>query len=428
MSDTIYSCHNFMLPFIIECDDYERDIIKAKSWQYKKYKDNYNEIAYFHSFFKDSMFTKDEDANSLFFTKDEYRNSPFIISKSKEYELNLKSVNLRIFKTGVGILSFHIENKKYTDIKDILEINDYGRRIYPEYLDEKLQCTLVPDYIQLKEIKEDYKYEQQPTKIKLSKIITEFLPEDEKIIRPAIDDRMFVICFYKNNSFSNELKKEFTTNDKWYEYIFLDGNGLNVQNLEIQQSLVKKATYPRWQVYGTMYGISRYSFVCVADESDFIQNTVEIHMQTVYFQMFSLLLMLRATILKFSKEVSDIAQKIDSKGTDTKVEDLYKRYIQFVNSFYFREITAKEQGLELYDQAREILRIDSDIKDLDNEIGELHRYVSMIEENENTKKMDRLQYWGFPLLFLSLITGFFGMNIFPQGFLDSISNWLKALF
>lgn len=372
------------------------------------------------------MFTKDKDANSSFYTKDEYRDSQFVISRSKEYELNLKSVNLRVFKTGVGILSFHIENRSYSDIKDILEINDYGRRIYPEYLDEKLQCTLVPNYIRLKDIKEDFRYDQQPTKIKLSKIITEFLPEEK--IRTAIDDRMFVISFYKNSSFSNDLKRDYMKNSKWYEYIFIDGNGLNVQNREMQNNLVKKATYPRWQGYGTMYGISRYSFVCVADESEFIRETVEVHMQTIYFQMFSLLLMLRATILKFSKEVSDIAKEIDTKGTDIKVEDLYKRYIQFVNSFYFREITAKDQGLELYDQAREILRIDSDIKDLDNEIGELHRYVSMIEGNENTKKMDRLQYWGFPLLFLSLITGFFGMNIFPQGFLDTISNWLKALF
>ncbi len=423
MSQDIYSHHTFMLPFIIEHDEDKREVIKAKGWQYRKYRENYNEIAYFHSFFKDSMFTKDEDANSSFYTKDEYRDSPLIISKSKKYELNLKSVNLRIFKTGVGILSFHIENKRYTNIKDILEINDYGRRIYPEYLDEKLQCNLVPNYIQLEEIKEDFKYEQQPTKIKLSKIITEFLPEEK--IRTAIDDRMFVVSFYKNNNFVNELKRDYSKNKRWYKYIYIDGNGLNVQNLEMQQNLVQKATYPRWQGYGTMYGISRYSFVCVAEKSEFIQNTVEVHMQTVYFQMFSLLLMLRATILKFSKEVSDIAKEIDKKGTDIKVENLYKRYIQFVNSFYFREITAKDQGLELYDQAREVLRIDSDIKDLDNEIGELHSYISMKEESENTKKMDRLQYWGFPLLILSLLTGFFGMNIW---FIESISNWLKVLF
>ena len=422
----IISHHTFMFPFIIK-DDKSRDSI-IEGWEFQPYKDNYNERAYFHSFFQKSMFTDKEVSNSAFYTKKEYKDSEFIICKSKEYKLNLKSVNLRILTTGVGILSFHIENKKYSKMKEILEINDYGRRIYPEYLDEKDECTLVPNYIKIIKDKkiivtENFQYEKRPVESKLSQIITHFFPI-EKLkdkIEPAVDDRMFVISFYKNSDFSNELKYDYIKNDKWYEYLYIDGNGKTVQNSEMQEVLIKKATYQRWQGYGTLYGVSKYSFVANSDESDFVEKTVEVHMQTIYFQMFSLLLMLRATILKFSSEVSDIADEIDNPKTAEEVGDLYKRYIQFVNSFYFREITAKDQGLEIYEKAIGILNIERDIKDLDSEIEELHRYVEMKQKKEaekeaekTNKKLNDITFFGGVLLFASFLTSFFGMNIFDS--------------
>jgi len=417
----IISHHIFMFPFIIidgkDEDEDERNKNRAKltqDWEFQAYRDNYNERAYFHSFFQKSMFTdKKEDENSYFYTKKEYKNSEFIICKSKEYKLNLKSINLRIFTTGVGILSFHLENTKHTDIEDILEINDYGRRIYPEYLDEKQECTLVPNYIKIKKnqetvVEENFRYKERPTEIKLSKIITKFLPEAN--IRPAIDDRMVVISFYKNSNFSNDLKRDYIKNDKWYEYVYIDGAGKTVQNNDMQYELIKKATYSRWQGYGTLFGISKYSFVAMAEDSDFIEKTVENHMKTMYFQMFSLLLMLRATILKFSAEVSDIADDIDKPETAEKVSKLYKRYIQFVNRFYFREITAKDQGLEIYEKAMSILNIQRDIKDLDAEIEELHKFVEIQTEKETADKMNTLTWIGGVLLPPSIVTGFLGMN------------------
>ena len=134
--------------------------------------------------------------------------------------------------------------------------------------------------------------------------------------------------------------------------------------------------------------------------------------------MFGLLLMVRATILKFSSEVSEIAKKIDNKNISDDVSELYKRYIQFVNGFYFREITAKDQGLELYEKALDILSIPREIKDLDAEIDELHKYIEIKQRkvvekaNEKTnKKLEKIQLYGGVLLGTSVLTGFFGMNV-----------------
>lgn len=403
----VHSHHTFMFPFIFDIDD--KESIK-KSWTYKPYENNYNEATYFHKFFKDSMFTKEEGSSSDFYTQDGYKNAEFIICKSEEYKLKLQSVNLRLFSTGVGILSFHVENYHYTKIQYILEINEFGRRIYPEYLDEKNECTLVPNFVEIKtktqSIRENFKdfsFGDDVKELQLSKIITHFLPVEK--ITPAVDDRMFVISFYKNNNFANDLKIDYKKNDKWYEYVFVDANGKTVQNDSLQEKLITNATYTRWQNYGTMFGLSKYSFVCLAD-SDFVLE----HIKTMYFQMLSLLLMQRATILQFSSEVSCIALKIGKEDTATKVEVLYKRYIQFVNRFYFREITPKDQGLEIYELGLKTLNIQRDIKDLDAEIEELHKFVELQTSKKEAKTMEALTWIGAVLLPPSIVTGFLGMN------------------
>ncbi|MBD3842714.1 MAG: hypothetical protein IE909_12690, partial [Campylobacterales bacterium] len=413
--ETIYSYHTFMLPFIIKGD--EKEIING--WKPKTYPLEYNEEAYFHKFFKDSFFSK----NTKYYEKDEFENQEYIVTKSKKYLLNLQKTTLRIFDTGIGILSLHLENKSYRDSKSILEINDYGRRIYPEYLDyENAKSGLVPVSVEFDGETEKFEYDLAKKKNKptVSKIIDKFIPTS--LIEPAVDDRMFVISFYNNAVLVNQVAQNYMCNDTWYEYVFVDGNGKTVQDEKMHKELIKDASYTRWKNYGTMYGVSKYSFVCLANS-----NFPLPHIQTMYQSMFSLLLMVRATLLKFSDEVSDIANHIDNTNTARKVEDLYKRYIKFVNNFYFREITAKDQGLELYEKGMAILNIQRDIKDLDSEIEELHKFVEMQQRKEvekeaekTNKKLENISLWGGVLLGVSVLTGFFGMNVNSGNF----SGWL----
>lgn len=412
-NEQIYSYHTFMLPFSYATDD-KKNIIK--DWTKSQYDMGYNEKVYFHKFFLDSIISAE------FYTKT-FENNEFVMCKSQEYKLTLDSTNLRLFdKFNIGILIINLKNKNYHDSKTILEINDFTRRLYPEYLDyEKGESGLVPNFMEFNGKREDFKFDKDLKEPKISKIIDQFIPTSK--IKKAVDDRMFTISFYNNPALANQLKDNYTCNDKWYEYIFIDGNGKCVQDNAMQIELIKKATYSRWKNYGTMYGMSKYSFVCLAN-SEFPLP----HMQTMYQSMFSLLLMVRATLLKFSSEVSDIAKKLDENNTAYKVEKLYKKYIQFVNGYYFREITAKDQGLELYEQAIETLKIERDIKDLDAEIEELHKFLELQRKKEAekeaekmNKKLNDITIYGGILLGASVLTGFFGMNVGGE---NNFSWWL----
>ena len=173
------------------------------------------------------------------------------------------------------------------------------------------------------------------------------------------------------------------------------------------KELIKKSTYDRWVDWGTLFGISRYSFVALTG-SWYGRNILLPHIQTMYFQIFTLLLAYRASIIKFSDDIQNATD--EDKELYKKAKNIYHNYLRFLNKLYFKEVTAQDQGIELYNKAMEIMAIPTQIQDLDNEINELHNYTDMIEEKKTADKMNTLTWIGGTLLPPSIITGFLGMN------------------
>ena len=73
-------------------------------------------------------------------------------------------------------------------------------------------------------------------------------------------------------------------------------------------------------------------------------------------------------------------------------------------------MTAQDQGIELYDMLQKNLKMEDYVKDLDGEIGELHQYVSLMDDRDRNKKATMLNNLATLFLPVSVITGFWGMN------------------
>ncbi len=464
----IISYHNFMFPFrfdkIVEpfndrhefykqysfddrvkIDKDFKESLEKNEWEYQKFdlKNHldYNEIVYFHDFVKDSLFNAQEfkeSATSYFFEKKIDNNSTFEIKiKNQElYILKLEGVNLRLFDTGVGILSFEVENYDYYQVDDILKINDYGRRVYPQFLGdgfsvEPTKSAFLSEYIKVNGIEE--RFCDLYKEIKLAKYIVDILGDsfttdkskkDKYFLQPIIDDRMFLLSWYGNDSFAT-CTQQSIENENWYKYVFVDGKDLTIQDREMHKDLINKATYKRWNNYGTFYGITRYSFVCLSNNSNYTRNILPLpHIKTMYFQMVSLLLVQRASLLRFSDEITAISDIRDNKPSAEKISILYKNYLRFVNKLYFKEITAQDQGIELYDKALDILNIKRDVEDLRQEIGTLNSYAFLEQEREEKDQMNHLSRLGTIFLPGTFVAGVLGMNIYPE---NSINNWVGLI-
>jgi len=455
----IISYHTFMLPFT-----FDGEFDKKDDWDYKKFEiktqRDYNEYIYFYKHVQDAIFNKEDDEKKEDFISKYYeykeQEGEFVIqTKNREFTLQLDGISLRIFNTKVAILAFNLINYDYKNPDDILSINEFGRRIYPQFLgndftiDTKkafLACKVTLKLKDQESISDDFgRFDDIK---KLDSIKDDLLPRyinhlikqnfnlknKEKILRPIIDDRMFVISMYLNDELTKKLssqniKKEICCNklhktfdsyryendDFWYKYIFVDEGDKTCQSKHMTKELIQEATYDRWVEWGTLFGITRYSFVALTG-SWYGKVILLPHIQTMYFQIFTLLLAYRASIIKFSDDIQNATD--EDKELYKKAKNIYHNYLRFLNKLYFKEVTAQDQGIELYNKAMAIMDIDKFMKDLDNEINELHTFTDMIEEkkyNDEQKKINKklndISIYGGILLFASFFTGFFGMNV-----------------
>ena len=254
-------------------------------------------------------------------------------------------------------------------------------------------------------------------------------------VTPVIDDRMLVNCWYGNDDLATDIKTvdkdgkvPFVYSDLWYKHLFVDnGSDPTCRNDELKKSLLEKSTYCRWQKDGTLYGLSRYSMVALTDAQWFAKNVLAMHMRTIYSRMFELVIIQRASMLRFSGEVTKVSalKGDDNKKISERIASLYKEYIRFINQIYFRNVTAQDQGIEMYEMLLRQFDSDTQIKDLDEEISELHQYVSLMIDQRRNENGETLNILATIFLPATLFTGIFGMNSFKDG--DVLSFAIQIL-
>lgn len=421
-----------------------KNLITDKAYRY------YNEFAYFYDYAREAIYNlKEFDGKGFYtheisyyfehkaFNKDTKRENLYIIQTDKKrYELQIEGVSLRIFATGVAILSFELENHDYGDFADIKAINEYGRRLYPQYLDAKSgtkpgflpQCITISrrrsnidETFCLETLMCDHSIKIGDHVMKLlgEALFTQSLHDREKFyIQPIVDDRMFVMSWYGNDSVAEKLKNSYRFSCSWYEYVFVDKEGdCSAQNNMMKKELLKEATYDRWSEYSTLFGMSRYSFVCISGAP-----FIEIHMRTIYFQMTTLLLAIRTSILRFSDEVAAVAA-LETQEEEQRLQELYQKYLSFFNRLYFKEVTHQDQGIELYDIGLKQMRIPDHIRKLDSKFSKLFEFANIKQSERESEAMNTLTYLGGIFLIPSLVISILGMDNFES----YASKWAVGL-
>lgn len=480
--------------------------------------ENFNEFHYFHAYTTKTLFDLqqfDEKDSSIinsnkvmiYFEIDTDTNTDTYTIKLADgniYTLALGGISLHVYNTGVVILTINLENNRYKNKEDVLMINEFGRRIYPQFLDHqypythKVKETFLADSIKISiaglgEFKDDFSdytdlserevhhFDGNDFKrnwvvkvpVFIRKLFNDkfcFILDEEKPegIRFNIltDDRMFFQCWYGNNIVSDELKEKdidiindnefllqhlintsktpvrgglnykktrkeypYLQNNFWYSFMFGDKAGPSIENEKMQKEITEKHTYSRWAGYGTLFGLTRDSFVAVSSDvptllSNKAPNLRE-QMKTMYYQMAVLSLAQRASVLRFSAEVSnlaDIAKSDENRKLIANIKILYKNYIEFINKIYYREITPYIQGIEMYNQFQIIMELKDHVKDLDEEINELFNYVKLESDdrqNNEAQSLSRIATWFLPASFLA--------SLFGIGFIDRDTSFTGVM-
>jgi len=402
----------------------------------------YNEKNFFYKFVHNVLYDTGDKANNIirhYERKEAYQTELTyeikVTANCKEdiYRLRLKSIVLNLYSTGTGVLIFYLENNQYPEFSDILRINQFGRRIFPPFLNisngiSGTKNAELADYIAITGLNgsadryfDDFiGYTTGSETWKACRFIDSLIEDlsPEIKIEAVIDDRMHVVSWICANDLANKVKDESIfkdKNDDWYRFLFIDGGGCTCQNEKMKKEIIEKHSYLRWQKEGSLYGVSRYSMVFLSGTSDFSCEVLFRNFRTMYARMVELSLVQRASILKFADEVTHLSGLKETKTSELadRISDFYRAYIRFVNQIYFREITAQEQGIEMYDMTQEEMKIADQVKDLDNEIGELHDYAILLEGKEQNRKMAAITVLGAIFLPATFLVGLLGINTIP---------------
>lgn len=424
-----YSTHIFMFPFCWKVKNYENSLFSEQvdlkkipytsdpNWKRVSNVDSnlseedleilYNEGNYFYEFVHSALYDGNSESSSVrhfecIKTKNGKGNVTYTIvcgnnERRHEYILDVYAINLNLYATGVGVLSFYMHNNRYPDKDSVFAINQYGRRVFLPFFADKKYRNETAHSICLKGLHEKPYFEDfSSTNIKefnkpasfISDMIKSVTGEIE--IKSVVDDRMFVLCWYKNDDWAQRFVIDYdtfiNTDENWYKFVFVDAKDPSCQNDAMRRKLLKDATYERWQKWSSLYGISRYSMVYLTNSECPLHLTS--YFETMYARMVELVLMQRASVLRFSSEVARISHKnITGQDLAKQVSSLYKEYIHFENKMYFREVSAQEQAIELYQKLLDAMGIKEQVEKLDDEIGELYNYASLCEDRRTNKTM-----------------------------------------
>lgn len=398
----------------------------------------YNERNYYYKFVHNVLY--DHPSSRLDLVRHYERKEPKLSEgvtyqikvngRSHPYRLKVEAIHLNFYSTGIGILSFFLANNEELQSKpeDILRINQYGRRVMLPFFADKERRQETAEYISIEGLAGNAVYREDFNAItvgdswKPASFISRLIEEAAENLRqePVIDDRMFVCSWYRNDrlasTFAND-ERAFVENesfsDFWYRYLFVDGASMTCQNEPMKRELLEKQTYCRWQKWLSLYGISRYSMVYLTS-LDAPQHLLDSFV-TIYSRMVELVLLQRASILRFSEEVTFVStlRKREEKTVADRANSLYREYLQFLNQVYYREVTAQDQGIELYNLLQGTLNLGVYIADLDGEIEELHDYISLKLESKRNENGEWLNVLAAIFLPATILTGIFGMNGFP---------------
>lgn len=432
--------HIFMFPFIWESKKSEmldkafKSISNCKNgdWERVKLSENdnekpdiYNEQNYFYPFIHDTIYDTKEGSHIRHFERVEPKSKDvkYVIAiKGKTYSLPVKKMHLNFYSTGVGVLSLFIENNEYSDEIDILNINQFGRRIFVPFYKDAEDHNEIAYSLAITGLNKEYSKTFVTGRMSPNTpapFILDLICEvsgNIKNVQPILDDRMFVMSWYKcpsRNFCKDDAYKAMLTeeNNFLYKYIFIDTNSPSCQTKLMREKLLSSSIYDRWQRWGTLYGISRYSFVMLTTPGcpDFLLRNFE----TEYERIGEMVLVQRASILRLSKVLKD--------STNSKFKHFsrdYAEYIDFLSKYRFPEISAQDQATELYDSLCEKLRIKENAEYLDKQFNEVQEYLELNNQRH-------LNVWAAILVPVSLLSAFYTFFFHDEFALAGRADWLQ---
>ena len=224
---------------------------------------------------------------------------------------------------------------------------------------------------------------------------------DLLVIQYFNDDRMYLHNTIVSPEYSDKVKEGWThrqgiTNANksdqklkniwedlriWYAILAADSNWHNAtcQDADMLIRKCEEATDARWMDYGSFYGLYYNAITQLISSDD--NSTFSRNMDWMYYQMFLLAIMQRSSIQRFYREASGAAVHRSRRKASKLSGALKEKYVFFMNSMWFTEVTEQEQGCDFFEKLRSNMGLEQDMSLLKDAIAEMNAVTESNLEN-----------------------------------------------
>ncbi|HEV2719551.1 MAG TPA: hypothetical protein VG323_06000 [Thermoanaerobaculia bacterium] len=146
-----------------------------------------------------------------------------------------------------------------------------------------------------------------------------------------------------------------------------------------EQQWAQSRTYERWKHSGTLYGFNSHGGAMLGKPCN--EPPTWQHFSELYFDQVLLLLYLRVSTFRFSRELSRVSVHLQEASGGTggfkAFRELRGSFAFLTNLYRFPLLSSQQQGIEMYACARKALDVDELFEEVQKEIESTHEFFDM---------------------------------------------------
>jgi len=146
-----------------------------------------------------------------------------------------------------------------------------------------------------------------------------------------------------------------------------------------------------------------------APKTDFFRRELPVHLQREYFLLFLLPLHQRFTLISLSQRVSENWLSGDERGRIRAFESIRDTLLEFMARGYFSQVMQREHHHRVYRRWQETFQLDRLYQEVSDEVREMHEFLQM-RQSERLER--RLNFLTFVIGIPALLFSFLSINIY----------------
>lgn len=173
---------------------------------------------------------------------------------------------------------------------------------------------------------------------------------------------------------------------------------------------LKAGSYDRFASFGTWYGVSNHSFVCLSYGRFGLKALHEHHMKTIYRRLFVLTLMQRAILHAYGLAIGRALQDWQPASGELPREyrELRPAFLRFTNVLWLREVSTQLQGVELFRLMQDRAELAAEHARVADEIEKTDGYWHDRREARRDQVIRMLTLWAAPITLFAGLWGWAG--------------------